>query len=194
MDLEVDDVIIVPIREEMIELAAMARYYAEREYGEELKSAHMTFRHEDGRRSKVPIPVHLPDEVVRPYMLKFLAEEQAEEAAEKKKREEIIVKAATIRIIPQSGKQFVYFFRETVHGSIKIGTSRDPNSRIVGVQTGCPFPVVLLGVIEGNETRELSLHEKFSAYRLCGEWFSSDILDAVKAIVAEEGLREQPKK
>ena len=39
-------------------------------------------------------------------------------------------------------------------------------------QLGCPFRLVCIGMIPaGTRAVELSLHERFAAYRLHGEWF-----------------------
>jgi hypothetical protein len=81
----------------------------------------------------------------------------------------------------------VYFVRAGADGPIKIGfTSRDVAERISGLQTGCPWPIKLIGTISGSRADEGRLHEIFAAYRGDGEWFSAaqPLLDAIEALVA----------
>ena len=57
---------------------------------------------------------------------------------------------------------------------IKIGyTDRDVESRLKSLQTGNPKKLVLLGQMDGNESKEADLHEQFKALRAHGEWFKS---------------------
>jgi len=71
----------------------------------------------------------------------------------------------------------IYFLQQGVDGPIKIGTSRQAvlKSRISTLQTASPYPLRLLGVIEGGRKAEDHLHERFAASRLNGEWFAPDI-------------------
>lgn len=55
---------------------------------------------------------------------------------------------------------------------VKVGfTTKDPVSRVRSLQTGCPFPIRLLGYVFGSVNREQELHRVFSEWRLAGEWF-----------------------
>ncbi|MBN2003259.1 MAG: GIY-YIG nuclease family protein [Anaerolineae bacterium] len=70
----------------------------------------------------------------------------------------------------------IYFLRQGMDGPIKIGTSRQAvlKSRISMLQTATPYPLHLLGVIEGGHKVENHLHERFATSRLNGEWFAAE--------------------
>lgn len=73
---------------------------------------------------------------------------------------------------------------------IKLGFSKDPESRIRVLSCGNPFPCELLGYWVGTPDDERALHSKYSASRITGEWFS-----AANDLVAEiEARSETPKK
>lgn len=81
----------------------------------------------------------------------------------------------------------VYFARIGTDGPIKIGyTDRAPPRRITGLQCGCPWPISLIGHIEGNRAREIFLHAHLADYRMEGEWFAAHpvVLEAVAAVIA----------
>jgi Meiotically up-regulated gene 113 len=62
------------------------------------------------------------------------------------------------------------------NGPIKIGHTEDTSlkERVDNLQTGCPYPLVVLGVIaNGTREEEQLLHYKFRNYRLMREWFSA---------------------
>jgi len=54
---------------------------------------------------------------------------------------------------------------------IKIGTSVNVKERVAGLQTAVPVPLKTYAVLPGGQPEEASLHRRFSAYRLNGEWF-----------------------
>ena len=60
--------------------------------------------------------------------------------------------------------------------AVKIGYSQSEKtlkSRISSLQTGSPFKLSVMHVIEDASVEsERSLHAKFNSLRLCGEWFS----------------------
>lgn len=61
----------------------------------------------------------------------------------------------------------------------KIGyTGSDVEGRIASLQTGCPYNIELLGVIDGDVELERSLHKQLEKYRVRGEWF--DLPDSVE--------------
>lgn len=67
---------------------------------------------------------------------------------------------------------FVYLIFDSGSTFFKIGfTRRDPIFRIKEMSTGNPN-LSLVGFWRSQFYRELDLHEKFSAKRQCGEWFS----------------------
>jgi hypothetical protein len=66
--------------------------------------------------------------------------------------------------------EIVYFL--SAGPFIKIGfTSKHPKGRVDELKTGCPYPITVLGVIEGSQKTERELHRKFSASRANLEWF-----------------------
>lgn len=69
---------------------------------------------------------------------------------------------------------FVYFMAighpYTTH--VKVGfTCKNPYSRMVSLQTGCPFKIRMLGFVFGNQGMEAELHDVFREERCQGEWF-----------------------
>ena len=71
--------------------------------------------------------------------------------------------------------QVVYFVRQGESGPIKIGMTALAvlDGRLKQLQTGSPYPLLLLGVIEGGYELEQRLHKQFATYRLEGEWFDA---------------------
>lgn len=65
------------------------------------------------------------------------------------------------------GTQKTYFIR--CQNFVKIGIARDPEARRDNMQTGNPFLLTVVHVIEGN--CEADLHRKFFKHRVRGEWF-----------------------
>lgn len=68
----------------------------------------------------------------------------------------------------------IYFIQYGKDDFIKIGyTENNVLDRMQALQTSSPYKLNLLGVIEGDELTEKSLHEKFKKYHIRGEWFKS---------------------
>ncbi len=74
----------------------------------------------------------------------------------------------------------LYIIKTKKDGSFKIGRSDDPSFRLKQLQTGNPYNLKLILIIENCGHMERELHERLSKYRLKGEWFT------------EEGLAELP--
>jgi hypothetical protein len=68
-------------------------------------------------------------------------------------------------------RSWVYFARAGEDGPVKIGHAKDVRSRLSSMQTGCPIPLTLLGVLPGGREREAELHARFADLRVRGEWF-----------------------
>lgn len=68
---------------------------------------------------------------------------------------------------------YVYFFRLSHAGPVKIGFSYDPDERLKKLGQGAPKaqPIRMLGVMLGGRPHEKSLHGRFATLRLGGEWF-----------------------
>lgn len=78
--------------------------------------------------------------------------------------------ALTPRYGPDATKYYVYFARRS-DGLIKIGTSKDPESRVRGIGTISGMAVTLLALQWGSYKDERALHRRFAAHRVVGEWF-----------------------
>jgi hypothetical protein len=79
---------------------------------------------------------------------------------------------------------YIYFIQEPITKSIKIGTTKNIKNRMSQLQTSIPFQLILLKFIKGDFIKEKELHDKFSQYRLSGEWFSEndELLDYIAKI------------
>lgn len=62
-------------------------------------------------------------------------------------------------------------------GPVKVGVASDPRTRLKGLQTGNPRPLVLAAIF-GTPNRSIALaletafHEVMADHRLSGEWFN----------------------
>jgi len=69
---------------------------------------------------------------------------------------------------------FVYFIIEEDTGRVKIGkTTNTPEDRLRSLRTGNSHPLKLICYMETMypEILERKLHNRFSPYRIHGEWF-----------------------
>lgn len=67
---------------------------------------------------------------------------------------------------------YIYFIQAKGDGPIKIGfTGDDPRKRMVKIQCDCPWPVALIGAIEGTLAQEKQIHLLLSHWRKRGEWY-----------------------
>lgn len=75
-------------------------------------------------------------------------------------------------------KKKVYLIR-TDNGRYKIGISKDPNKRILELQTGNSDELVLIDTYESENASkiETTLHNRFFHRRKHGEWFEMSIID-----------------
>ena len=92
----------------------------------------------------------------------------------------------------------VYFIRNEETGSVKIGRSGDPESRLKTLQTGAEGKLVLAAVFPGwGEAEEKWLHQLFEPNRIRGEWFNDEsetslfsrVVDAAAAVDLVEAAR-----
>lgn len=106
--------------------------------------------------------------------------------------------AIVASIRDHSGKQsdvttgLVYFIEALGADRIKIGYSVNPKARLKNLQTGSAFELSLVGTVEQQEWPEGSLHQRFAAHRIQGEWFhfAADI----RAFIAEHAKKPRHKK
>lgn len=88
--------------------------------------------------------------------------------------------------VDPSSSCFVYFILDANSNAIKIGWAKDVNKRMRTFQTSSPARLRLLksvkvkGAVAAQEL-ERSLHQRFHANRLIGEWFKAegDLLEYV---------------
>ncbi len=87
----------------------------------------------------------------------------------------------------------VYFVQAIAGGPIKIGMARDVVSRLNHLQVASPVKLALLGTIPGGRAVERRLHEKFSANRLHGEWFTPtrELLEYVRRVTGKQACGQE---
>ena len=67
---------------------------------------------------------------------------------------------------------------------VKIGfTKWEPASRMASLQTGCPYPMSLLGFVPGARGLERDLHDVLRNDRRQGEWF--EFTERTQSIIAD---------
>lgn len=86
-------------------------------------------------------------------------------------------------VISREQKEFVYFIKAT-NNLIKIGVTKNVESRLKSLQTGSPGKLELIGSIETAKAYELEseLHEKYRELRVSGEWFNIGLSEVSKEI------------
>jgi Meiotically Up-regulated Gene 113 (MUG113) protein len=65
----------------------------------------------------------------------------------------------------------IYFVHDSVSAAVKIGHAADAGKRLLGLQTGNPNELVLLGTLPGDRPQERQLHQRFAEHHRRGEWF-----------------------
>ena len=76
----------------------------------------------------------------------------------------------------------VYFIQAGENGPIKIGIAKHPGRRLIALQSARNESLRLLAHMPGDMATEWSLHMKFAAHRIKGEWFAPS--DEIMAEVA----------
>ena len=90
----------------------------------------------------------------------------------------------------------IYFARCGNDGPIKIGhTTTALSSRVSFLQVGCPWPISIIGTMEGGPADETSLLRKFAQINMRGEWFhpAAELLGFI-AINAQQYTQPEPKR
>jgi hypothetical protein len=79
----------------------------------------------------------------------------------------------------------IYLIADTERKWCKIGHSNSPKERIKAIQTGCPFDVEIVNVVEGGCKEEKELHKLFKQYYIRGEWFqyNQEIVQKIDSMV-----------
>jgi hypothetical protein len=78
----------------------------------------------------------------------------------------------------------VYLIGSPDHHFVKVGYATNPQTRLVELQMGSPFPLVLLDTVTGGLALEQLLHAHFADRYQRGEWFAFPEWDAVAQLHA----------
>ena len=83
--------------------------------------------------------------------------------------------------------QHLYIIQSDKTGAIKIGRSKNPENRLKQLQTGSPYKLKLLLVVEGRGDLEKRLHQKLDKWkqRRNGEWFEFDCTGSLPDWISE---------
>ena len=65
----------------------------------------------------------------------------------------------------------IYVVYAPSYQAVKIGYAADVDKRIGELQCGCPEPLQKLVAFPGEREEEAAIHDRFSEYRIHGEWF-----------------------
>lgn len=86
----------------------------------------------------------------------------------------------------------LYIIQSRVTGAIKIGRSDDPERRLRQLQTGCPYALKIILVVDGGGNSERRVHQAMSRHRtrhtVGGEWFAEAGLGDVPVDVWNHAL------
>jgi len=88
-----------------------------------------------------------------------------------------------MRAMLKKKTHYLYFIQLENTGPIKIGLAKNPNRRLIQLQTANPYKLNLLYFFPSCKTDEDGLHYLLRAYRLEGEWFlpSKKVLAEIEA-------------
>jgi hypothetical protein len=95
---------------------------------------------------------------------------------------------------PLARETVIYFIQSEDGGPVKIGRADDLARRLVGLQTSRPDKLVVLAAAPGTLTDERLLHQRFSAVREKGEWFSpsAELMAYVREVAVTRRLDVVP--
>lgn len=86
---------------------------------------------------------------------------------------------------------FVYFIGNTqLRDRVKIGVAKDPETRLLRLQTGSPVSLQLLAVMPGDADTEAALHRRFAGRRMKGEWFRRN--EEIDELIARHAVEPIP--
>lgn len=88
----------------------------------------------------------------------------------------------------------IYFALDKAAGTIKIGYSATPPSRLSNLQVGNSNELVILGTIEGERDKEKVIHGELDEHHVRGDWFRTnpDIARYINAILENGGSITDP--
>lgn len=86
-------------------------------------------------------------------------------------------------------KKDLYIIQSEFTGAIKIGVSKDVCKRVCQMQTGSPYKLKAILVLEGKGYLEKDLHQKLKDYKTTKknkEWFSYESLSELPVWIYEQ--------
>ena len=91
---------------------------------------------------------------------------------------------------PEDADGFVYFIEAIGLKKIKVGYSKDVESRLRQLQTAMPFEMRILASVPGTIALESEIHRLFAKTRVRGEWFEDteklrEYIAAIRRTVGE---------
>ena len=69
----------------------------------------------------------------------------------------------------------IYFIQQGEDGPVKIGYATVIEKRFRALQSASPYPLKVIGSMQGSVIDEKRMHLQFSKHRLQGEWFEPDL-------------------
>lgn len=84
----------------------------------------------------------------------------------------------------------VYWVKAGDTGPVKVGHAANVPARIRELQTGCPWPLILLRTEPGDRDLEGALHCYYRARQVRAEWF---LLTNAEVQVSLDGIRPPPR-
>jgi len=82
----------------------------------------------------------------------------------------------------------LYIIQSSNNGCFKIGRSKHPMKRLKQLQTGSPYKLEILLIIENGGKHEKSLHSLFPKKEISckGEWFDFDLIGYLPDYITEQ--------
>lgn len=90
----------------------------------------------------------------------------------------------------KSESGYVYVIGNRTMKICKIGFSINPCKRIKAIQTGCPYPVEIIALFEGDIKTERKLHKRYVKFKTNGEWFVYDGILKQNILTAIENRKQ----
>lgn len=86
---------------------------------------------------------------------------------------------------------YIYFIQKKEGGPVKIGTSVNPEQRLVELQHSSPDILCIVAVARGAHAAEKRLHERFEHTRIHSEWFapSGEMADLLSRLPSWEEFK-----
>lgn len=75
----------------------------------------------------------------------------------------------------------IYFMK--LNEFVKIGYSAKPKTRLAEIRVASPYPVDIIGVMEGTRYDEARLHTRFDPHHHGGDWFR--LVPEIETFIAE---------